>query len=328
MMSLEERAQLLVPIADFVEEFEQDFKRSLQSDAPVLSHALEHLQLSSGKHIRPIIVGLCAQLCAGQTNEQTLSAALVIELLHTASLIHDDVIDWSDTRRGQPTLNALYSNHQAVLMGDYVLSTAFLELVSREHNPEMLRVVAQAGRNLSIGELMQLSLSKAHTYREEDYYAVVDRKTGALFEASAKLGALSVDASAEQVERCGRLGQLMGRAFQLQDDLFDYDKHQDVGKPTGHDLIEGKVSLPLLYVLNQAAPKERDEIISYLQQPIGSDAIDYLLRIARERGGIDYTERQIQHIHQEAIDLLRSFAPSDTRETLERFITLLGERQK
>ena len=321
-MSQEERAQLLVPIADFIKEFEQDFRRSLQSDAPVLSHALEHLQHSSGKHIRPIIVGLCAQLCAGQTNKQTLSAALVIELLHTASLIHDDVIDWSDTRRGQPTLNALYSNHQAVLMGDYVLSTAFLELISREHNPEMLRVVAQAGRNLSIGELMQLSLSKAHTYREEDYYAVVDRKTGALFEASAKLGALSVDAPEEQVERCARLGQLMGRAFQLQDDLFDYDKRKDVGKPTGHDLIEGKVSLPLLYVLNH------DEIISYLQQPLEADSIDYLLRIARERGGIDYTERQIQGILQEAIDLLRSFAPSATRETLERFITLLGERQK
>ena len=120
----------------------------------------------------------------------------------------------------------------------------------------------------------------------------------------------------------------MGRAFQLQDDLFDYDKLQDVGKPTGHDLIEGKVSLPLLYVLNHATPTERDEIISYLQQPIEADSIDYLLRIAHERGGIDYTERQIQQIHQEAIDLLRSFAPSSTRETLERFITLLGERQK
>ena len=160
-MSQEERTRLLIPIADFIKEFEQVFKRSLQSDASVLSHALEHLQHSSGKHVRPIIVGLCAQLCAGQTNERTLAAALVIELLHTASLIHDDVIDWSDTRRGQPTLNALYSNHQAVLMGDYVLSTAFLEIVSREHNSEMLRVVAQAGRNLSIGELMQLSLSKA-----------------------------------------------------------------------------------------------------------------------------------------------------------------------
>ena len=328
MMRQEERAQLLVPIADFIKEFEQAFERSLQSDASVLSHALEHLQRSSGKHVRPIIVGLCAQLCSGQTNEQTLSAALVIELLHTASLIHDDVIDWSDTRRGQPTLNALYSNHQAVLMGDYVLSTAFLEIVSREHNTEMLRVVAQAGRDLSIGELMQLSLSKAHTYREEDYYAVVDRKTGALFEASAKLGALSVDATEEQVKHCARLGQLMGRAFQLQDDLFDYDKLQDVGKPTGHDLIEGKVSLPLLYVLKHATPTERDEIISYLQQPIGADSIDNLLRIARERGGIDYTERQIQHIHQEAIDLIRSFAPSSTSETLERFITLLGERQK
>ena len=327
-MSQEERTRLLIPIANFIKEFEQAFQQSLQSDASVLTHALEHLQHSSGKHVRPIIVGLCAQLCAGQTNERTLAAALVLELLHTASLIHDDVIDWSDTRRGQPTLNALYSNHQAVLMGDYVLSTAFLEIVAREHNQEMLRVVAQAGRDLSIGELMQLSLSKAHTYREEDYYAVVDRKTGTLFEASAKLGALSVNATEEQVERCARLGQLMGRAFQLQDDLFDYDKLQDVGKPTGHDLIEGKVSLPLLYVLNHATPTERDEIISYLQQPIEVDSIDYLLRIARERGGIDYTERQIQQILREAIDLLRSFAPSATRETLERFITLLGERQK
>ena len=328
MMSQEERTRLLIPIADFIKEFEQAFKLSLQSDASVLSHALEHLQHSSGKHVRPIIVGLCAQLCAGQTNERTLATALFIELLHTASLIHDDVIDWSDTRRGQPTLNALYSNHQAVLMGDYVLSTAFLEIVSREHNQEMLRVVAQAGRDLSIGELMQLSLSKAHTYREEDYYAVVDRKTGTLFEASAKLGALSVNATDEEVERCARLGQLMGRAFQLQDDLFDYDKLQDVGKPTGHDLIEGKVSLPLLYVLNHATPTERDEIISYLQHPIEAASIDYLLRIARERGGIDYTERQIQQILREAIDLRRSFAPSATRETLERFITLLGERQK
>ena len=327
-MSQEERTRLLIPIANFIKEFEQAFQQSLQSDASVLTHALEHLQPSSGKPVRPIIVRLCAQLCAGQTNERTLAAALVLELLHTASLIHDDVIDWSDTRRGQPTLNALYSNHQAVLMGDYVLSTAFLEIVSREHNQEMLRVVAQAGRDLSIGELMQLSLSKAHTYREEDYYAVVDRKTGTLFEASAKLGALSVNATEEQVERCARLGQLMGRAFQLQDDLFDYDKLQDVGKPTGHDLIEGKVSLPLLYVLNHATPTERDEIISYLQQPIEADSIDYLLRIARERGGIDYTERQIQQILREAIDLLRSFAPSATRETLERFITLLGERQK
>ena len=151
---------------------------------------------------------------------------------------------------------------------------------------------------------------------------------GALFEASARLGALSVNATDDEVEHCARLGQLMGRAFQLQDDLFDYDKARDVGKPTGHDLIEGKVSLPLLYVLSQASPTERDEMISHLRQPIEPDDIEYLLRIARERGGIDYTEAQIESILQEAIDLLRSFAPSDTRETLEQFITLLGERQR
>lgn len=327
-MRQEVYAQILAPISEFIKAFEQAFSRSLQSDQAILKHALEHLQRASGKHVRPIMVGLCAQLCAGRTTDLTISTALVMELLHTASLIHDDVIDWSDTRRGQPTLNALYSNHQAVLMGDYVLSTAFLEIITHSQDPKMLRVVAMAGQSLSVGELMQLSLSKAHTYCEEDYYAVVDRKTGALFEASGMLGALSVGASEEQVERCGQLGRLMGRAFQLTDDLFDYDKRKDVGKPTGHDLIEGKVSLPILYVLHEASPEERQEIITYLQQPISTESIDYLLRIAEERGGIDYTRRQIDRLIDEAIDLLGAFVASPTRESLRRFIALLGTRQR
>ena len=324
----EDRHQLLAPIADFIATFEQEFRRSLESDSSVLTHALSHLQQNSGKHVRPIMVGLCAQLCAGHTTDLTIAGALVIELLHTASLIHDDVIDWSNTRRGQPTLNALYSSHQAVLMGDYVLSTAFLEIVSRSQDSRILEVVAMAGRTLSIGELMQLSLSKAHTYREQDYYDVIDCKTGTLFKASAMLGALSVGASDEEVESCGRLGCLMGRVFQLKDDLFDYDKELDVGKPTGHDLVEGKVSLPLLYVLNHTTQKERNDLIAYLQQPIDHKTIDRLLRIAKEQGGIEYTKTQIQALISEGIELLQSFRASPTRDSLQRLIMLFGDRQK
>lgn len=320
-------ADIVQPIKGYLAEFEDAFGKALTGNSDVLNRALTHLQKSSGKHFRPIMLGLCAEMCGGPTNDQTVASALVIELLHSASLIHDDVIDFSDTRRGQPTLSAIYGNHQAVLMGDFVLSTAFLEIVSRCRSQEMLRTVAMAGRMLSEGELMQLTFSQQQDYSEEHYMAMINRKTASLFEASGLLGAMSVQAGEEKQERCRHLGQIVGQAFQMTDDLFDYDKRLDVGKPTGHDLIEGKVSLPLIYVLEHASETDRRALLEKLQQPITPHTIDDLLSIAKERGGIAYTERRVQGLLREAQSILDLFGDSPAQRSMKLLVAYVGSRK-
>ena len=231
-------------LADFISLFNQ----SLSHEDGLLGSALEHIRKRAGKRMRPMLILLMAKNF-GQINLSTQNAAVGLELLHTASLVHDDVVDESEERRGQASVNATYDNKVAVLVGDYILSTALL-CVARTHSEQIVTYLAELGRTLSDGEILQLSNIGRKDISEDVYYDVIKQKTAALFEACAGIGALSSGASEEDVEAAKLFGQNLGITFQIRDDIFDYYDSPEIGKPTGNDMAEGKLTLPVIYAVN------------------------------------------------------------------------------
>lgn len=244
------KAPISAELADFIEMF----NRSLDHEDGMLAQALNHIRQRGGKRMRPILILLIAK-SFGAVTEVTQHAAIGLELLHTASLVHDDVVDESAERRGQASVNAIYDNKVSVLVGDYILSTALLH-VSYTHRERIIRYLAQLGRTLSDGEILQLSNISNHDISEDVYYNIIKGKTAALFEACASIGALASGASDEEIEAAARFGQNLGIVFQIRDDIFDYYDSADIGKPTGNDMAEGKLTLPAIYAVNHAAPAE------------------------------------------------------------------------
>lgn len=240
--------QIKLPIDKEFEEFRRLFDSSLQSSNSLLSEVLSYIKRRNGKMMRPILALLIAKLF-GEINDSTLHAALSLELLHTASLVHDDVVDESDKRRGQSSVNAIYNNKVSVLVGDYMLATS-LKHSAMTRQIRIVDLVACLGQNLSEGEIIQLANINASEFSEEVYYDVIRKKTAALFTASAEAGAISVHASDEMMKNARRFGEMIGIAFQIKDDIFDYYSSDEIGKPTGNDMREGKLTLPALYVLN------------------------------------------------------------------------------
>ena len=240
--------QIKLPIDKEFEEFRRLFDSSLQSSNSLLSEVLSYIKQRNGKMMRPILALLIAKLF-GEINDSTLHAALSLELLHTASLVHDDVVDESDKRRGQSSVNAIYNNKVSVLVGDYMLATS-LKHSAMTREITIVDLVACLGQNLSEGEIIQLANINASEFSEEVYYDVIRKKTAALFTASAEAGAISVHASDEMVKNARLFGEMIGIAFQIKDDIFDYYSSDEIGKPTGNDMREGKLTLPALYVLN------------------------------------------------------------------------------
>ena len=231
-------------LADFIELF----NRSLSHEDGMLGSALEHIRRRAGKRMRPMLILLMAK-SFGHVTDVTLNAAVGLELLHTASLVHDDVVDESGERRGQASVNATYDNKVAVLVGDYILSTALLH-VSFTHSEEIVRYLAELGRTLSDGEILQLSNIGRRDISEEVYYEVIRRKTAALFEACAGIGVLSTGVSGEAFGKACAFGSNLGMIFQIRDDIFDYYDSPEIGKPTGNDMLEGKLTLPAIYAVN------------------------------------------------------------------------------
>ena len=230
-------------LADFVDLF----NKSLMHSDGLLSQVLDHIRQRAGKRMRPMLILLMARNF-GKVSSVTQHSAVGLELLHTASLVHDDVVDESGERRGQASVNATYNNKVAVLVGDYILSTALLH-VSYSHSEEIVRYLAELGRTLSNGEILQLNSISNEEISEEIYYEVINQKTAALFEACAGIGALSANASAVEVTAAKRFGQNLGIIFQIRDDIFDYYDSKEIGKPTGNDMTEGKLTLPVIYAL-------------------------------------------------------------------------------
>lgn len=311
-------------LADFISLFNQ----SLSHEDGLLGSALEHIRKRAGKRMRPMLILLMAKNF-GQINLSTQNAAVGLELLHTASLVHDDVVDESEERRGQASVNATYDNKVAVLVGDYILSTALL-CVARTHSEQIVTYLAELGRTLSDGEILQLSNIGRKDISEDVYYDVIKQKTAALFEACAGIGALSSGASEEDVEAAKLFGQNLGITFQIRDDIFDYYDSADIGKPTGNDMAEGKLTLPAIYAVNHDAPAEIRELAYKVKdRSISTDEIGKLVAYTKANGGIEYAERRMWEFHDEACHFIDTYIhQDDIRQALRAYLDYVIKRNK
>ena len=301
------------PIEAELTGFIELFNSSLSHEDGMLGSALEHIRKRAGKRMRPMLILLMAKNF-GQVTEVTQHAAVGLELLHTASLVHDDVVDESRERRGQASVNATYDNKVAVLVGDYILSTALLH-VAHTGSQQIVTYLAELGRTLSNGEILQLTNIGRKDISEDVYYDVIKQKTAALFEACCAMGALSAGASDDDIAKAKKFGQNLGVIFQIRDDIFDYYDSPQIGKPTGNDMAEGKLTLPVIYALNST----RDEAMTALAFKVKDhaatqDEIARLVAFAKEKGGIDYAERRMEELHAEAVALLDSISNDDSPE--------------
>jgi octaprenyl-diphosphate synthase len=287
------------PIAQDLSLFIDLFNESLTHTDGLLGSALSHIRQRGGKRMRPMLILLAAKNF-GTVSEVTQNAAVGLELLHTASLVHDDVVDESKERRGQASVNASYDNKVAVLVGDYILSTALLR-VSLTDNQKIIQLLAELGRTLAAGEILQLSNIQNQEISEDVYYQIINNKTAALFEACAKIGAISAGATDEEVAAAAKFGQNIGMIFQIRDDIFDYFDSKEIGKPTGNDMVEGKLTLPVIYALNNSHLESMHTLARKVKAgTVNSDEIAVLVEFTKEQGGIEYAERRMEEIAAEA----------------------------
>lgn len=320
-------SQIKAPICAEFERFKAIFDSAFSSaEDRLLCSVLEHIHQQTGKQIRPIFTLLSGKLC-GEVNNDTLLIAAGYETLHTASLVHDDVVDNTMQRRGQPSANAIFDNKTAVLTGDYLLSKA-IQFVSDTKRPELFDILCQLSRTLAEGELMQLQ----HAYSiptEEEYIEIIRRKTAILFTASAKSAAMTVNACKEKIASLKRFSDAMGICFQIKDDIFDYTPNAKIGKPTLNDIREGKVTLPLLHTLRQVPTAVATEILTKAKNNEFSEEYFYNIgALVAKHHGIEYAECKIDHYMDEARKALHEFAESDVRNALEKLLTFTITRNK
>ena len=305
------------------EEFNKYLDEALHNSNPRINEIVKHVFKSSGKRVRPIMVFLAAKAC-GKVTSETYHGAVTVELLHTATLVHDDVVDESDTRRSQPSANAVFDNKRSVLAGDYLLSSSLVESV-KTNSLEVVRIISDLGKNLSEGELNQYSLVNEIIIDENEYFEVINKKTASLMDACMRIGAITAGAKKNIVDDFGEVGRLMGITFQLRDDIFDYYT-QDVGKPIGNDIREGKITLPLLFALKNSSDKE-----TYLQliqnKDFTKENIERLIAFAKENSGIDYTYSIMdEHLLKANNILERMDINEDVRFMILTFVSFLKNR--
>lgn len=287
------------PIVTELNDFIDLFNQSLSHSDGLLETALSHIRNRGGKRMRPILMLLMAKNYGGVT-EATQYAAVGLELLHTASLVHDDVVDESEERRGQMSVNASYNNKVAVLVGDYILSTSLLH-VSLTHNEIIVQRLARLGQTLSNGEILQLTNTSQDGLSEDIYYQVIERKTAALFEACAAIGAISAGQDPDDVDAAVKFGQNIGIIFQIRDDIFDYYDSKEIGKPTGNDMAEGKLTLPVIYAINSTQDEQMIALARKVKaRTITTEEIARLVEFTKQNGGIQYAERRMPDFHREA----------------------------
>ena len=284
------------PIKADLERFVNLFEKSLTHDYGLLAQVLDHIRQRAGKRMRPMLILLMAKHFGGIT-DATQYAAVGLELLHTASLVHDDVVDDSAERRGQSSVNAEYNNKVAVLVGDYILSTALLN-VALTDNQIIVKRLAELGRTLASGEILQLSNIQNTEISEDVYYDVIIQKTAALFEACCTIGALSASCSDEDIEKASLFGRNLGIMFQIKDDIFDYSQSSEIGKPTGNDMAEGKLTLPVIYALNSTGNDNmRALAMKVKDRTVTTDEITMLVDFTKKNGGIEYAEKRMNYLY-------------------------------
>ena len=315
------------PISVELEEFKKHFDTSLSSSNLLLNSVIAHIRHKNGKMMRPILVLLAAKLY-GEVCPATLHAAVALELLHNASLVHDDVVDESTERRGQLSVNAIFNNKVAVLSGDYLLATALVE-VGMTRNYDIIDVVSNLGQDLAEGELLQLSNVSNPHFSEDIYFDVIRKKTAVLFAACTKAGALSVGVDGEKAEYARLLGEYIGLCFQIKDDIFDYYESKEIGKPTGNDMLEGKLTLPVLYALNSTENSTAQAIAVKVKSGTASDEeIAHLIDFAKQNGGIEYAIQTMYTYKEKALQLLSVVPDTDVKKALISYLDYVIERDK
>ena len=314
------------PIEKDLNDFIELFNSSLTHEQTLLSEVLAHIRKRGGKRMRPILMLLMAKNY-GQVSSVTQYSAVGLELLHTASLVHDDVVDESGERRGQASVNASYNNKVAVLVGDYILSTALLK-VAHTGNQRIIEYLAELGRILAAGEILQLSNINNQEIREDVYYDVIKQKTAALFEACAAIGAISANASDEEVQKARQFGQNLGIMFQIRDDIFDYFTSKEIGKPTGNDMAEGKLTLPVIYALNNTDFDSMNTLAKKVKAgTINQDEIAVLVEFTKQSGGIEYAEKKMAEYHQLCLDFIEEKVKDKAvKEALTAYVDYVIQR--
>jgi len=315
------------PISSELEDFRQLFDASLLHSNGMLSDVLSHIRKRAGKRMRPMLVLLAAKNY-GPINPVSLRSAVGLELLHTASLVHDDVVDESSERRGQASVNAIFNNKVSVLVGDYLLSTALMN-VSLTGNNTIVRYLSELGRTLANGEILQLSNIANQEISEDVYYEVIRQKTAALFAACAQIGALSSGATPEQVEEARLFGDNLGIIFQIRDDIFDYYKSDEIGKPTGNDMAEGKLTLPVIYALRSTGDQSMYELANKVKnRTISDDEISKLVDFTLSNGGIEYAEKRMNDYREAALQYISKCKDESIGHSLKSYIDYVIERNK
>ncbi|PWL27274.1 MAG: polyprenyl synthetase [Fluviicola sp. XM-24bin1] len=323
MMTVKE---IMAPVQSEMNEFEVRFRDNMKSNAPLLDKVTHYIIRRKGKQMRPLFIFLTAKML-GEVNDKTYTAGTLVELLHTATLIHDDVVDDANERRGFFSVNALWKNKIAVLVGDYMLSKVLL--LSIEHNnTDLLEVMARAIREMSEGELLQIEKARKLDITEEVYFEVIRQKTASLISTCCEAGALSVDRK-DVAEKMREFGELIGIAFQLKDDIFDYGDPGDIGKPTGLDIRERKMTLPLIYVLNTASVETRKELINIVKNHNENPkkvkrAVDLVI----EHGGIEYAHKRMLEYKEKALALLTDIPESESKTAILGLVDYTTNRKK
>ena len=321
-------SQIKNPIELEMELFEKKFSQSMSTKVALLNRITHYVVNRKGKQMRPMFVFLIAKMCnEGQVNERTYRGASVIELIHTATLVHDDVVDDSNRRRGFFSINALWKNKIAVLVGDYLLSKGLLLSIDND-DFDLLKIISVAVREMSEGELLQIEKARRLDITEEVYFDIIRQKTATLIAACCAMGAQSVNASSDDVEKLRKFGELIGIAFQIKDDLFDYGE-EAIGKPTGIDIKEKKMTLPLIFAINQASKKEHDWLINSIKNHnTDRQRVKEVIAFVKEIGGLDYAISKMKEYQEKALHILHDYTQSPYKESLELMVNYVIERKK
>ncbi|WP_194766797.1 polyprenyl synthetase family protein [Tamlana sp. I1] len=320
--------QIKQPIAFEMDLFEQKFLLSMSSKVALLNRITTYIVNRKGKQMRPMFVFLVAKMVSnGEVSERTYRGASVIELIHTATLVHDDVVDDSNRRRGFFSVNALWKNKIAVLIGDFLLSKGLL--LSIDNNDfDLLKIISIAVREMSEGELLQIEKARKLDITEDVYYEIIRQKTATLIAACCSLGAASVKPESVHVETMRKFGELIGMAFQIKDDLFDYGDAQ-IGKPTGIDIKEQKMTLPLIYVLNHASKSDKKWLINSIKNHNkDSKRVKEVITFVKDQGGLDYAVTKMKAFQEEALQLLSTYPNSKFKDSLELMVNYVIDRKK
>lgn len=315
------------PVRLEMEEFEGRFRSSMRSEVALLDKITHYIVKRKGKQMRPMFVFLTAKMLS-DTNDQTYRAATLIELLHTATLVHDDVVDDANKRRGFFSINALWKNKVAVLVGDYLLSRGLL-LAVKHKDFHLLEITSNAVREMSEGELLQMEKARKLDITEEIYFNIIRQKTASLIASCCASGAASVSEDKEVIEQMRLFGETVGIAFQIRDDLFDYGSDSNIGKPTGIDIKEKKMTLPLIYALNNSDRSEKRFIINTIKNHNTDEKrVAQVIAMVRDKGGIEYTVKRMKEFQQKALSMLEPYPDNEARKSLVNLVNFVIDRNK